>query len=720
MSTAPPLRSLFEPTSVAVVGASPDMQKPGGRCLTFLRSFGYRLAVHAINPRYESIGGQPCYPDIESLPASAELVVLLMGAAQVPEYIRRCGRAGVQAVVVGASGFAEAGPMGESLQAELIEAASEAGVAMLGPNSLGLVNQANGLTATFSTALSIDFEMKPGSAAFISQSGALGAAIFALAQMQGHGFGMFVSTGNEATLDFATFLDYLADDPTISMILGYMEGTRNGLALVRAGRHARAAGKMVVVLKAGRSDVGSRAATSHTGALAGNTEAYEAAFRRAGIVAVSSARELLDLAALPAAPRQRGPHVGIVSMSGGAGVMMADRCALHGLVVPTFARSTQTALAEALPSYAAMNNPVDYGPIYVDAAAIEACIKAVASDPGVDLLLVFLGLSPGLAGVIEQRIAHIQHKADKPIVVAWLGGSAQSIQTLRGLGVAAYDDPTRAADVAAHLWHAAVPVPTLANVPVVDASIPVMLLQRLTAFCHDGRTAVTEREMKELVAAYGITVTDEILVASPGAATAAAASLGDRVAVKVETPDLAHKTDVGAVRLNVSVEAAADAYRAVIAMAQQATGKPVTAALIQTMVSPGLEMLAGCRYDAQFGPMVVVGHGGLLAEVLQDVAVELAPLTHDDATAMIRRLRIAPLFDGFRGEPPRDLEALAELLVRLSWLAVDAGSALHEVDLNPVTVFPAGLGCIVVDAAAVLGDVAQPLPRGEQFVAPRR
>ena len=701
------IHALFNPASVAVLGATPDISKPGGRSLAFLKKFGYRGKIFPVNAKYHEIDGLTCYPDLQSLPEPAELVILLVPAHAVPEYLKLAGQAGVKAAVICTSGFAEAGNAGIALQRALEAAARENDIAVLGPNCLGLMDLHSGLTATFTTALEGSFTATAGPVAFVSQSGAMGAAVFSIAQRDGVALGKFISTGNEAVLDFTDFLEYLSDDPQISLILGYIEGVRDGRRFVAAARRARRAGKTVAVLKVGKSDAGMQAAKSHTGALAGSAQVYEAAFRRAGVLSVDHVRTLLDMAvALPGQKPAGGRRVGIISMSGGAGVMMADACAAGGLEVAPLAAATQDALAKVLPDFVGRSNPVDYGPIYGDPDAIEACIDITAADPGIDILLVFMGLSPGMVGIIEPRLARVQERCGKPLITAWMGGPVHGITSLRKAGIATFDDPSRAVEMAIQLVRVALPLPG-DDLPAeaVPLSPRAMATQRtLREAIAAGQSALSEREVKALMAGYGIPVVPEVLARTAQEAETAGRRFNRPLAVKAESPDLLHKSDAGAVCLRVAPEDAANAFNQVVAAAAIAVGADkVRGALIQPMAQAGLEVLAGLRHDAQFGPTITVGLGGVTSEVLADVITEIVPIDLDLARSMLRRLRSAPLFGPFRGGMARDIDSLAETLVALSQFALDAGPLLAELDLNPVIVHEAGSGCTVVDGAAVLG-----------------
>jgi acetyltransferase len=675
--------------------------------LSYFRQYGFPGAVYAVNPRYSAIGDVRCFPDVGSIPDPVDLVVLLVPAAEVPSQIRQAAAAGIRAAVVCSSGFAEAGPSGAQLQADVVAAAREGGIALLGPNSVGLLDMARGLTASFTTALSHGVHPQPGPIALVSQSGALGVILFSLAQAEGIPIGKLVSTGNEAVLDFADCLAQVADAPDVTVVLGYVEGLRSGRRLVDVARKARLNGKVVGLLSAGHSEAGRRAALSHTGALTGRAIVQEAAFRQAGIVPIASPRAMLDLAiALSAGRFPRGPRVGIASTSGGVGVFLADTCAKGGLSVPTVSEATRAELSRVLPDFAAMANPVDYGPVYMDPDAIAACLRALASDPCIDLLIAFVALTPDtwMGGAIEERFAAVQTATDKPLIVAWLGGPADALRRLRERGVVAYDDPGRAAEAATQLWLAAASPLRQAHAPERDGDGPrrATTLAQLESWQAVGRTSIGEWDTKRLLASYGVPVTPEARVTTPQEAIDAARRFGTAVAIKAEAAGLLHKSDVGAVRLGVAPDDAATAYREVTAAAAQAGASGPIAAVVQPMSPAGLEVLAGLRFDEQFGPTITVGLGGVFSEVLADVATALAPVTVEEARAMLDRLRGAALFGPFRGSAPRDTAALAEMLAALSHLADDAQGQLLELDVNPVMVFDAGQGCLALDAVAVL------------------
>jgi acyl-CoA synthetase (NDP forming) len=701
------LDPLFAPRSIAVIGASPDLRKAGGRCVAFLRDFGYPGEVYPVNPRRDEIAGYRAYPRIADVPGPVDLAIVVIDAAAVPAVIAEAGAAGVRSAVVCSSGFSELGLAGAELEADLACAAAKYRLPVLGPNSLGFIDLDASLTATFSTALQFDGPLRSGPIALVSQSGAMGAAIFGVAQMEGMaGVGGFVSTGNEAVLGFTEVLGHIGQDGKFSVLLGYIEGLDDGRRLVDDVRAMRAAGKDVVLLKVGRSDAGKVAARSHTGAMAGSDRAWQAALDRAGAIRAESPESLLDIGQALASPRRpAGNRVGVVSMSGGAGVLITDRLAAHGLRVTTLDDASRRRISAALPGLPSVGNPLDFGPVYTDPEAVITAVRCMAETEDVDLVVVFLGLSPNLAGVVEEPLAAIAASCGKPMVLAWLGGPAAGRRRLAALGVPALPDPARAADAAAALVRSASPLPAS---PVAAAGPAAAALRsRLRALAAAGASQIAEREAKRLLAEYGIPASMDTLATSRDEAERIARAGPGPYAVKAEAPGLLHKSDAGAVLLDVPAADAADAYEEVVAAARRA-GASVRGAVLAPMAPPGgVELLIGLRWDEQFGPLVLVGAGGVTSEVARDTAVDLAPVTHERARQMLAGLRIAPMLGEFRGRPALAIDAAADALVRLSELGADAGDALREFDVNPLTVYDPSAGVIALDAAAVLGEMSR-------------
>jgi acyl-CoA synthetase (NDP forming) len=692
------LDALFAPRSVAVLGASPDLGKPGGRCVAFLRDFGYPGEIYPVNPRHAEIAGLRAFPTMADLPEPVDLVIVLIDAEQVPRAVEQAALAGARSALVCSSGFREIGPRGAALERELAEVAARHGIRVMGPNSLGYIDVAARLPATFSTALQYEGKLRPGPVVLVSQSGAMGAAIFGVGQMDTDlGVGAFFSTGNEAALSFGEVLDYVSADNRFRVLLGYVEGLTEGRELVETIRRARTAGKDVCLLKVGRSEAGRVAARSHTGALAGDDAAWNAALDRAGAIRAFSPQELLDVGiALNTGLRPRGKRVGIVSMSGGAGVLLSDYAVEQGLEVAALQASTLESIRASLPELPSVGNPLDFGPAYTDPDAIRTSVRLMAEAAETDMVVVFLGLSPNLAGTIEADLAAIATAAGKPLILAWLGGPETGRRTAQRLGIPTYPDPIRAMRAAAALCHSA---RGLAANPRTRGAAAGGIVG---GWHHAGRAELTERETKQLLAAYGIPVVMERFAASREEASAIAADLGGRLVVKAEAPTLWHKSDAGAVVLDVGPGDVAHSFDRVVAAAR-AAGAAVNGVVIQRLAPPGgVELLIGARWDDQFGTLIVVGAGGVTSDVARDVRVDLAPVDVSRARELISGLRIAPILGRFRGRAALDVDAAADALAALSRLASEAGRLLAELDVNPLIVYERGSGCLALDAAALL------------------
>jgi acetate---CoA ligase (ADP-forming) len=684
------LSPLLRPSSVAVVGASADPEKPGGRCLRYMRRYGYGGRVYPVNPRYSQIAGEICYPDFQTLPEAVDLAVVFLPSADVPKTLAAAGQAGIRAAIVFASGFEETGSSGLELSEAAMEVARRSGMLVLGPNCLGVFSLSSGLAATFSTLLERQGELRDSSVALVSQSGAMGAAIFSQGQNDAFPIGTFVSTGNELMVGIEDVIADLSRDPEVKTLLVYLEGVKHGRRFLAALALARRAGQRVAVLRAGRTSAGQLAAASHTAALATDTLVASAALRRATAADVETPVQLIDVGvALATCPLPRGRRVGIVSTSGGAGVLMTDRTHELGLEVAPLSEDTMASLTSLLPSFSAVGNPIDCGGVAGSAETLLRCLNAVCDDPNVDVVTFFIGVSPALLDTLEKEIPRLTAAVPKPVLVAWLGAPTETIRRLREAGIAAYPDPAAAVDTAAALID--ISADQAEGRRLSSPARAAQLQDRLAQ--QDG--ALDEYQTRGLLDGYEVPFVVSHLVTSPEEATERAMQLGTSVAVKAT--GLLHKTDSGGVALNVDPGLAGSAFEQVI----DAAG--VSSALVQPMAADGIELIVGLKNDPSFGHVVAVGMGGINAEVLQDVAVGLAPLPRSEAVEMVNSLRTTALLNGFRGRPAYDVSALVDVLVELGEFATDAGDRLLELEINPLTVYPSTGGCLALDAAALLG-----------------
>jgi len=708
--TPPPAAALerfFRPRAIAIVGASDDFTKISGRPLKFLLDKGYAGQIHPVNPKYAAVAGLRCYPSVSAIPGPVDLAIVAVPARAVLAAIEDCVAKGAPAAVVFSSGFGEMGDEGRALEAAVAAAARRGGLRLCGPNTLGFMNTFDRVLATFSQAG--DGDTPPGPVAFVTQSGAFGTAMVALGRREGLAFGYFVNSGNEADLGFADLLGWVLEDRRVKVVAGYIEGLRDGRRLLDVADRALELGTPLVIAKVGRLTAGARAAASHTGALAGSDRVYAGVFRQKGILRPSDEEALLDLAAafsLCRLPAGRG--LGLVTQSGGAGVLMADRAEEVGLAVPELSAETQAALRGVVPPFGAVRNPVDITAQFIaEPALLRSALELVLRDPGVDLAIFYLGLMERFADQVVANLRDVHAGATKPLLVAWAAAPEGARRALREAGICVLPTATRAVDAAhglaafaEHRRRRAAPVGDGGGTPPAAGAAA---LARLRA--APGPRTLGAVEACELLAAYGVGVARLRRVTSGAAAAAAARALGGPFAVKVDSSAIPHKTEADAVRVGLRDPAAAGpAYDEVTANARRRHPEaPIDGAIVQEMVTDGVEVVVGLVQDPQFGPVVMVGLGGVLVEALEDVAFGAAPLTRDEARRMVEGLRGARVLGGVRGRPPADLEALLDVLLAVSRLGVDAAGAVTALDINPLLVRARGGGAVAVDALVVLG-----------------
>lgn len=693
------LRSLLAPRAIAILGASSDLGKLNGRVLAYLRDKGYLGRVFPVNPKYANIGDWPCYPSVADLPEPADLAIIALPAKQVAAAIGECGRARIPAAIVFSSGFSETGEAGRALEAELVQAARAAGVRMLGPNNLGLINAFERVHATFSQYA--NGETPEGPVGFVTQSGAFGTAIAALARRRGLGLGYFVNTGNEADISLAEVMSEIIADPRIRVGAGYIEGFKDGPGILSLAEAALAAGKPLVLTKVGRSRAGERAAASHTGSLAGEDAVFDGIARQYGLLRARNEEHMLDLVevlarcALPA-----GNGIGIVTQSGGAGVLMADRAEELGLCVPVLTAATQDRLRPVIPGFGALGNPVDVTAQFIaDPSILRESVIAVLADPQVDVAVVWLQLMDAYVELLADIFGEIKEAAQKPFVVCWVAAPEAALAALRQRGIAVLRGAEPAIDAVAGLigyaearrhWRSDAAARSALELPAL--ALPV------------AAGPVTSVEGARLLAQAGVRLAPHALALSAAEAVVAAERLGYPVALKIESPDILHKTEAQGVRLGLVDGAAVDAaYAAVLASANACKADArIEGVLVQAMAAGEVEFVIGLKRDAVFGTVVMAGLGGVLIEVLKDVAFRRAPITEAEAGRMLDALKGRVLLAGVRGRPPVDQVRLARLISVVSCFGAAAGDRLRELDLNPVLL--SRDDAIAVDWLMVLGE----------------
>ena len=712
------LEAVFRPRSVAVIGASRNRGSVGGEIFHNLIANGYTGAVYPVNSKSPVVQSVRAYATIDEVPEVVDLAVIVVPGAYVNETLEACGKRGVKAAVVISAGFKETGGDGRERERKMVEIARHYGMRVIGPNCLGVLNTEAGvrLDATFAPTYP-----PSGPVAFSSQSGALGLAILDYAKALQIGISHFASVGNKADVSGNDLLEFWEKDPGTRIILLYWESFGNPRRFLEIARRVGRT-KPIIAVKSGRTGAGMRAASSHTGSLAGADSAVSALCTQAGVIRTDTMEELFDVAMLLAnQPVPRGHRVGIVTNAGGPGIMASDALEARGLEVATLEDSTIAALREFLPPEASTRNPVDM----IASASVESFEKAVrlvANDPNVDSLLV-LYVPPIVTTATDVAQAIVRGnetaKADararglnpKPILSCFLGshGVPESLHSLHAGHIPSYSFPEAAASALVRAVRYGQWLEQPEGVKVIFADVDrakadAVLDAAMQRIADDSNGAwLTPDETVELLAAYRIASPATAFATTPDAAATAAASVGFPVVVKLASATMTHKSDVGGVRLGLRNEAEVREAFATISSTLTQLGKraEMSGVTVQPMVTDGVETIVGMTRDASFGPLLLFGLGGVQVELMKDVIFRVSPLTDLDARQMLRGIRGAALLDGYRGAPPADQPALQEAILRLSQLATDHPQ-IAEMELNPLKALPPGRGCVALDARVLV------------------
>ena len=697
------LTEFFNPRSVAVIGASTNPEKLGYAVLDNLVSGGYiqEGAVFPVNPKAEEILGLKAYPSVQEIPEAVDLAVIVIPYPFVPDALRTCGKKEIPAVIVISAGFREAGREGLERELELIEIAKQYGIRLIGPNCLGVIDTYTPLNASFSAGTP-----KQGPMAFMSQSGALGTAVLDISLAGRLGLSKFVSLGNKADVDEIDLLRAWAEDDDTNVIMIYSEGMTNGQEFIKTAREVTAR-KPIVAIKSGVTQSGSRAVSSHTGSLAGSEQAYHAAFRQAGVLRANSMQALFDIAlALGYQPLLEGDRIAIITNAGGPGILATDALERSGLSLARFENETISTLGQYLPDAASAANPVD---VLGDAKAdrYQLALETVSADPNVDGLMVVL-TPQAMTEIVAtaDAIGEVAKKIDKPVITSFMGETmvVPGIERLEEYGVPNYPFPENAAlafkAMSEYRQIRSRPKPEYVNFDVDQESTR----QVLNAVREDNRMTIGDSEARQILTAYGMKIPVSELAASPEEAVQLANQIGYPVVLKIASPDILHKTDVAGVKVGLSSAGEVqDAFELMVYRAQRYLPQAhLWGCLVQQMVPPGgLEVLVGMNRDPQFGPLVTFGLGGIYVETLKDVTFRIAPFAVQSAEKMLSEIRARALLDGVRGEPPVDKEAIVETLLRIGQLVQDFPEIV-ELDINPLMVYPQGMGAIAIDMRLVL------------------
>ncbi len=691
------LKCLFNPSSVAVIGASPKKGKIGHDVLFNLKEYGYKGKIYPINPKDAEVMGEKCYPSVLDVKEDIDLAVFAIPAAAVIEVMKECGKKGIGAAIVITAGFKETGPEGKKLELELAAVAKEHNIRVLGPNCLGFISSTAHLNASFAAVSPL-----PGDIAFFSQSGALCSAILDWAVKEKIGFSKFISIGNKADISETDLLKSLGDDPDTKVVLGYIEDVKDGKEFMRVAREVTAK-KPVIICKSGGSKAGAKAASSHTGSLAGSDAAFDAAFAQTGIIRAETIEDLFDYAvAFSYQKLPQGPNLAIITNAGGPGIIAVDAVERSKYAkVASLSKETTDYLRGALPKTAALNNPVD---VIGDAddQRYKIAVGALLKDPGVDGLIVIL--TPQSSSRIKETAdVLVSHRDGKPIFSSFIGGKLvdKGVTILQDNKIPNYRFPERAISsfdiMVKHKNMTDLPKESVKAFQVDKDKVKKIIDEAIKA----GQKEIPEYMARDIIESYGFRIPKSTLAKDAAVAVAAADKTGYPVVMKIASPDILHKSDVGGVKVGLKdasqVEAA---FNEMVKKAKAAVPNAnILGVLIQEMAVGGKEVILGMTRDPQFGPMLMFGLGGIYVEVLKDVAFRIAPITPREAGEMIDSIKSVALLKGARGEKPADIDSIKEGLLRLSQMVTDF-PMIKELDINPLKVFAAGDkgGSIAIDA----------------------
>lgn len=692
------LSSLFHPRSVAVIGASADASKTAGRPVAYLRKHGFSGAIYPVNPRVASIDGLPCYPDIASLPTVPDVAIVALGADRANVAVRELAAQGTGTAIVLASGYGETGESGARRQKELVEAAGN--MRLLGPNTIGLVNVTDNIPLSASGALEMD-EFPSGSIGVVSQSGGILGALLSRAAARGIGMSKLISTSNEVDLELADFIDYLVEDDATRVIALYIETVRNPERFRAACLKAAGAGKPVVAFKIGRSEAGARAAVSHTGAMAGADRMYDALFKQVGVIRAQTFSDLLDIPAALASSRVlRGNRVAILTSTGGAGTLVSDALGVNGFDAPAPDAETASRLrALQTGDHAALDrNPIDVTLAGLQPDLLRGAINALLDSPSYDALIIIAGSSSlAMPELMAGAIKDCMPNSDKPIL-AYISPHAPELAVHFNLkGVPAYVAPESCAAA----------LGAMLEVSRWKAPVAAALEPDSVSVADFAAGSLDEAQAKALFSRFGIPCVQEAIVSTPQEAEAAARQFGPRVVLKILSAEITHKSDVGGVAVGVPADQVAQRLIAMTSEVKARAGVVPERFLVQEMVSDGTELILGINRDS-LGTAVLLGMGGVTAELFKDTAMRLLPskggLTRDEAMELLRELKTWPLLDGFRGRPKADVDALLSAIVAFTGMASQLGDRLVEAEINPVFVLTEGQGVRAADGVVVLAD----------------
>jgi len=703
------LDALLKPKSVAIVGVSGDPSRIGGQLLKYLLKFGYKGTIYPINPNYKEVEGYKCYSTIADLPGPVDVAMIATPEKAVIDSLRECAEEKVKSAIVYSAGFAETGPEGREKQAKMADIARTSGMRICGPNCVGVINFLDGVAMSFSGFLEAD-KLQGGRIGFVSQSGALGGSILSRAQDRGMGFSYFVSTGNESDLETSDLIEYFVNDARTGVIMALVEELRNPDKFITVAESALERRKPLIILKVGETEIGQKAAATHTGSLAGSIRGYKAVFQARGVIQVEDYDDLIETTLLfSRAKIPKGKRVGIITGAGGGGIIIADKVAKAGLSLASLSRETKEGLAEKMVSFASLTNPLDLtGQLYNDPDMFKKCIGLFAGDENIDIVVVIVTMVPGeRAKKRASYIVEASKSIEKTFVSWWAAGDQcePGFKILDNSEVTLFRSPERCVRALnALVQYGQFQGRWTARKAKLEPKFSIDVDRQKIKEClaiDGGR--LSEFQSKKILSHYGISIIEEKMVKSADQAVAMAKEVGFPVVLKVSSPDIPHKTEAGVVRVNIGSESEVlTSYKEIVQTALKFNPQArIEGVLVQRMARGGLEVIVGVKRDPQFGPMVLFGLGGIFVEILEDFSMRPVPITREDAKEMIQEIRGYPILKGARGKRRADEEALINILLRISKVAEDWKEDISEIDLNPIVVFEEGKGASVLDALMV-------------------
>jgi acetyltransferase len=703
----PDLHPLLNPKSIAIIGVSNDPSRIGGRILRYLRNHGYAGEIFPVNPKYDQIEGIKCYPDIASIPLETDVALVAVPEQSVLSVLEEAGKARVKSAIVYSAGFSELGEQGRNKQEKMRQVAEESRMMICGPNCVGIIGFHNKTAMSFSQFLDIP-TLIPGEVAFISQSGALGGAILNRIQDRSIGISYFVSTGNEAVLESSDFIECLLDDPYTKVIMALIEGIRDAEKFLRVADLALKRKKPILVMKIGKTESGGKAASSHTGSMTGADSVYDAVFKQKGIIRVEDVEDLyLTATTLAKCRPPKGKRVGIITTTGGGGVILTDKLVEMGMDLPELSPGTVAKLSETKASFGVVKNPLDLtAQVVNDPLLFPKSIETFTQDENFDMIIVALAMVAGERS--RERASYIieaAHSTDKPIVTWWASGSLSTpgMKMLEESRVPLFTSPHQGIKALHALFRYSDYLKNGSGGESAVHAITTKNRLKVEKLIETSSRILTENEGKEILSCYGIPVPKERLGRNLKETRDIASEIGYPVALKVVSPEITHKTEAGGLKLNIRNEdELGKTYDKI--MRDVRNHKPnaeIRGMLVQEMVPPGKEVIIGVIQDPQFGPMVMFGLGGVFVEVLKDFSLRHAPLKERDAWEMVKEIKGYKILEGVRGEKRSDQEAIVSALMAVSQMAVDLKGAISEIDINPLIVYPEKGGLKAVDCLFV-------------------